>query len=309
MLLVRLHTRTLHSHNEMELGLVLDGKADLICANSVRKLNPGDMYVLNPMEQHGIRAGEEGVLILAVQISRQLATSFFQNAPNVFFVESAIRTFFVGHETRYEIMKGLMIELGYHYFSQLSNYEYKCMSLLNMIIYIINSYVPKRTLSDSEISEQLLMEKRLQRITDYIEQNFSQKLLLSEIAAREGLTLTYLSHFFKENIGMPFQEYLNRKRFEHACNLLRNSEKKVLTISIESGFSDVRYLNNLCQKYCHCSATELRKRKASPDPAEGQIEGTVQSIYTPSSGILYLNTLREVYRSKYSGYTIWEFYR
>lgn len=92
------------------------------------------MYVLNPMEQHGIRAGEEGVLILAVQISRQLATSFFQMPPMCFCGESAIRTFFVGHETRYEIMKGLMIELGYHYFSQLSNYEYKCMSLLNMII-------------------------------------------------------------------------------------------------------------------------------------------------------------------------------
>ena len=45
---------------------------------------------------------------------------------------------------------------------------------------------------------------------DYIDENFRRKLLLGEIARREGLTMPYLSHLFKDTLGMSFQEYLKK---------------------------------------------------------------------------------------------------
>ncbi|MFR2646182.1 MAG: helix-turn-helix transcriptional regulator [Blautia coccoides] len=167
-------------------------------------------------------------------------------------------------------MKGLLIELAYNYFGQFANYEYKCMSLLNMILYGLHTYVPKKIYTDSEMTARRHRQERMSRITDYIEKNFRQKLLLKDIADHENLSLTYLSHLFRDELNLSFQEYLNLKRFEYACRLLQNTDKKVLTVSIESGFSDVRYLNQLCQKYYNCPASELRQKRKEPARADRQ---------------------------------------
>jgi hypothetical protein len=55
-LMVRLLKRAPHLHKEIEIGLVLRGNIDLILLDSVRTLQVGDMYVLNPMDIHSFRA-------------------------------------------------------------------------------------------------------------------------------------------------------------------------------------------------------------------------------------------------------------
>lgn len=308
-LLVRLFSRAPHTHREMEIGLVLDGNPQLTVNGTIRNLQSGDIYLLNPMELHEIHGQSGGALILAIQMSRQLVTSYFQHDENTCFIENSVRSFFSQHETRYEIMKGLLIELAYNYFGQFANYEYKCMSLLNMILYALHTYVPKKTYTDAEITTRRHRQERMSRITDHIEKNFRQKLLLRDIAAHENLSLTYLSHLFRDELDLSFQEYLNLKRFEYACRLLQHTDKKVLTISIESGFSDVRYLNQLCQKYYGCPASELRGKTRLPAATDKQVSSNTQNIFTPGDSILLLHTLRENYQDKYSSYTIWEFYR
>ena len=127
-LLVRLFSRAPHTHREMEIGLVLDGNPQLTVNGTIRNLQSGDIYLLNPMELHEIHGQSGGALILAIQMSRQLVTSYFQHDENTCFIENSVRSFFSQHETRYDIMKGLLIELAYNYFGQFANYEYKCMS-------------------------------------------------------------------------------------------------------------------------------------------------------------------------------------
>lgn len=307
-LLVRLTARGAHAHKELELGLVLEGEGELIRSGAVSRLIAGDMYVLNPMELHEMRSAQ-GMLILAIQLSQRLVNSFFPNRSSTYFVENCIRPFFTGHETRYALLKGLMVELSYHYYSQLPNYEYKCMSLLNMIVYSIHSYVPKHSGTEAELLEYQRSRSRLTRITEYIEKNFQRKLLLQEIAEKEGLSLHYLSHFFREHTGMSFREYLNRKRLDYACGLLRSTNKGLLTVSIESGFSDVRYLNALCQRYYHCSAPELRRSGGVERDARDVAPVTQQRIYTAQESILTLSPLREACRAVTGEYTIWDFFR
>lgn len=60
----------------------------------------------------------------------------------------------------------------------------------------------------------------MQNITQYIDEHYSEKLLLSDIAEHENMDLYYLSHFFKDNFGMSFQNYLLKIRCERARHLL-----------------------------------------------------------------------------------------
>lgn len=310
MLLVRLQNRAPHLHKEMEIGLIINGELELVVANQKRTLTAGDMYVLNPMEVHEFHMIRKSALILAAQVSRSFLSSFFHHDQVTYFAEINIRSFFKQDETRYDVMKGLFIELAYNYFEQSANYEYKCMSLINMILYNLHTYIPKVIFSDTDYDTYQKKQDRINRITDYIEEHFTEKLLLSDISKQEHLSLTYLSHLFKDDMNMTFQQYLNLKRLERAVMLLHSTNKKILTISIESGFSDVRYLNQTCQKYYGCSFSCLRN--VVPHLKESFYESNTQNfqtIFNPSDGILLLHSLRESYQKKYCDYTIWELYK
>ena len=53
-------------------------------------------------------------------------------------------------------------------------------------------------------------------------------MLLGDLAEEMGVSLYYLSHFFKENFGMPFQEYLSRLRCEKARHDLLMTDLSLL---------------------------------------------------------------------------------
>lgn len=128
---------------------------------------------------------------------------------------------------------------------------------------------------------------------DYIDENFRRKLLLGEIARREGLTMSYLSHLFKDTLGMSFQEYLKKRRFEYARSLLLGTRKSLLDISLESGFSDARYMIHMFAEEFGCSPREYRRKNASWEAAEGGARDTAQTILGAGDAIRVLQTARE----------------
>jgi AraC-like DNA-binding protein len=85
---------------------------------------------------------------------------------------------------------------------------------------------------------------------------------LKDVAQLEGLSLSYLSFFVKKNLNMTFQEYVGSLRFNHAKKLLLLSENKsMFNISIESGFSDPRYLTKAFKAQTGMTPDEYRKQK------------------------------------------------
>ena len=63
---------------------------------------------------------------------------------------------------------------------------------------------------------------------------------------------------------MTFQEYLNKQRFEHACAMLLSTNKTILEISELCGFSDMRYLTDMCRKIYNCTPQKYREANKPP---------------------------------------------
>ena len=304
-LMVRLLKRAPHLHKEIEIGLVLRGNIDLILLDSVSTLQVGDMYVLNPMDIHSFSATEEDVIILAIQFPRKLLSPLHTN-DDTEFSRRIMSSETLNASTEDGILKGLLVELAYQYFYQAPNFEYKCLSLLNMVYYMVCTILPTKILvSDKDYR----INSRLIRIIDYIEQHYNQKTLLSDIAENEGLSLTYLSHFFKDNLKISFQDYLNTKRLKYAQNLLVNTDKSIIDISIESGFSDPRYLNTACKKYYNCTAIELREKKSPMITEITEVSDNQQHFSSRDEAISLLNNIRNECAEKYKDYSVWKLYR
>ena len=305
LLAVRLRYRTPHLHDEMEIGMIMEGAGKLQRGAEAVSLGPGEVYVVNSLESHEF-SSPQGALILSLQVSPKLLAPYFPTAvSSVFLVPQAAGSF---PKDQYELLCSLMVEIGYHFFCRFPGYEFTCMSMLNMVFYLLYAYLPRRSLSEEERGALFARMNRMSRITRFVDENFHQKLLLRDIARREGLTMSYLSHLFRDTMNMTFQEYLNEVRLEYACQLLRSTDRGISDICLESGFSDIRYLNQAFSKRYQCSPKEYREKNRQSGDKKTGAPGSLEQVLDREESIRYLASLREGQRKTFSRYSLWDFY-
>lgn len=286
--LVRIDYRVPHAHREIEIGMVLDGTLHLTTNRGETLFRAGDMYYLNPMEFHELRSGGDTVLILAIQISESMLTPYFPVIKNFVVQDLSIRPHFSESEARYQGCLSLAIRFMLHYLERAPFYEFSCTALLNQLLLELYFRLPSVTLSESEIMSIDSRNNRINRIMDFIDQNFKNKLLLSEIATLEGVTMTHLSHFIRQTMNMSFQNFLAERRFSYAVTLLETTNLSMLDVSLASGFSDVRYLTQLCRKHYSCTPMAYRKSHRKYTNSPNASSGSDQMFLTNEESIAVL---------------------
>lgn len=91
-------------------------------------------------------------------------------------------------------------------------------------------------------------ENRIENILSYIDKNYEKKITLEDLAKLEYMNMNYLSSYFKQNLGVGFNEYLANFRLNKTINELINSNKSINEISKSVGFSSVRSYNRIFNK-------------------------------------------------------------
>lgn len=108
--------------------------------------------------------------------------------------------------------------------------------------------------------EELIDEgDEIERIIQYIYNNFSDKLSLSVLSDKFHLTAVYLSHYIKKETGYTFLEILNAVRMYHAARYLKETKLKNGEICDKVGISDERYFGQIFKKRYGMTPYEYRK--------------------------------------------------
>ncbi len=98
----------------------------------------------------------------------------------------------------------------------------------------------------------------IQKAMSYITHNYHSDFSLDDLSEYLGLTASYVSRLFKQEIGRNFKEYLTRYRIEKAKKLLLSSTMKVYEISEHVGFQEQHYFSNVFKKNQGCSPLQYR---------------------------------------------------
>ena len=178
-----------------------------------------------------------------------------------------------------ENLSTLLTETAYEYYARQPGFEFSCLGMLNQIFSILIRRLPFHILTDEEKKSNALRIERLGRILDYIDENYREKILLSDIARREKLSMTYLSHFFKDNLNQTFQEYLSNLRFSRARELISSGKMKLIDVCLECGFSDYRYLYKAFQKNSGCRPREYQKQQHAIVPQRNVYSSESSQIF------------------------------
>ena len=291
MFIVDMVYRPMHLHKEMELCYILSGTCRVSTDRQSFTAGAGGVLLFDAGAGHEIWAAGAPARILTLQLSHGFCSRFYPQIRNVRFGCRLLSDCLSADALH--TLQHAMLQAFSEYLLDSPQAMFACMAQIHAIFALLLQGVPYRVLSDTENTTQTRNAERMHRILHYLETHYSEPVRLSEIAKTEGLTQTYLSHLFREQLHIPFQEYLARLRLEAAMLLLRQSDTTLTDAAYACGFSDPKYLNRSFQKNLGMSPRQwlLENR---PDPSRApsaEDPRTAQRILTPGECRALLDVL------------------
>ena len=257
--IVQIVNRNAHVHQALELGLVLAGNGSVRIGETAFDIQKESLFFFNANEPHEIiAANQTGVRIAYLQVSTSFCREYLSGFRNLELLQNDLSSF-LPTQQRLELTN-LMLEtlVDYIHHEEGDFHGLRCLCSICQLYSKLLTYVPYRHMKEAAYLSRNKKMARLSRITEYINDNYSEKISLETLAKREKVTTTYLSHFIRDNLHMTFQEYISSVRFERALQLLRNTSMCLTDISVVTGFSDVKYLTRMLEKQFGTSARESR---------------------------------------------------
>ena len=118
------------------------------------------------------------------------------------------------------------------------------LKLENLFIELIRDSKNIAGSDDADISDSTMTE-----ICNYINDNFRNKITLSELCFLFGTNKTTLCKRFREDMGETIISYINKLRIKEAKLLLRGGNFNITQIADEIGFSSVHYFSRIFKQY------------------------------------------------------------
>ncbi|MHC0442883.1 AraC family transcriptional regulator [Flavobacterium sp. 3-210] len=247
----------LHYHPEFELTYIIKGNGYRLVGNSHETFGDGDLVLSGSNLPHtwvGKSSGDEDFDAVVIQFS----TSFI--SPFLGFEESTA-------------LKKMLEQSKKGLFFPAKNTEVK-----NELLNLVHSKGFDRILSLMKVLNQLTnceqeilcspyfqsvysveSENRINTVCIFLENNFSNKIGLKQVAELIHLTESNFCKFFKKITGKTFSDYLNEIRITKCCQLLLQTDNTINSIAFECGFETLSYFNRVFIKKKQLTPKEFRK--------------------------------------------------
>ncbi len=290
--IVHIINRNAHVHRAMELGLVLEGDGVVRLGERKFTIRKGSLFFLNANEPHQILAtNQNGIKVAYLQMASSFCSEYLSCFRNLEVLGNNLTDILTPAQLKE--LTGLMVQTMTDYMAERSDlYGLHCICSICQLYSRLLELVPYQKMTETAYLARNKKMARLSRITEYIDQNYSEKITLTQLAEREQVTTTYLSHFIRDNLHMTFQEYVSSVRFERALKLLRDTSMCLTDVSVVSGFSDVKYLSKMLESYFGMPAQEACKQLRRQMPVQ---QKQMQTFVSDEQGLRWLQDFWQTY--------------
>lgn len=258
--------RNFHTHKEMEFLCLINGTATVNLYNRSIHAEAGSVIPVNYNEPHEIQANQSADFII-IQLSNHIFSEYFPQIETVYF-QSQDLTETLSEQEKTALWQEIY-RLSESYLFSPSLFELTCINAVTGLMKTLFDRCLPHFYTQQQYESNLQTVGTLDRLFRYISENYRQKISLAEFSEKAGYTPSYLSHFFKNKVGITFQEYVNNLRFEQAMRMIAKTEDSLYSIALECGFSDVKYMNRMFLKRLGCTPKEYRRRvrdNRAPEP-------------------------------------------
>ena len=251
----------LHSHSEMELNLILNGSgARRIVGDHIGETGDLELVLVGPDLPHGWfnhSCQSRDIQEVTIQFDPGLFGEGLlmknQLAQIRQLFEQAKRGLLFSAET-VERLAPQILELG-------KAHTFESILQLFRILHELAQAPDRQTLSDvSFIKEQdTYKSRRLERVFEYMNRNFTRDISLEEVAALVNMPDTSFSRFVRSKTGYTFTENLIEIRLGHVTRMLVDTTQSVAEIAYKCGFNNLANFNRIFKQRKGCTPKEFRK--------------------------------------------------
>ena len=110
------------------------------------------------------------------------------------------------------------------------------------------------------INEKTFNKKKYgSRVTEYVNNNYTQSLILEEVANHFQLNKCYFCSVLKKEMGKTFSQIVNEIRIEKSKELLLENKFSILDVALQVGFNNQNYYNMVFKKEMGMTPLTYRK--------------------------------------------------
>lgn len=263
-----------HFHQEVELVYVMEGELRLYVMEREYHLKRGDICVINSNEEHRIETQGE-ITTAHLFITYSLIRSVYNGVSSFFFCNSTSED-----DERYEKLRELLNQLLKRKMfcekeAEEEQHEYEYLSVFYKVLGYLTSNFIKKAKTDAGMSMQQKSQMRTLQINEYIMNNYNQPISLKSLADTLYLSEGYLSRYFKKIYNMSFSAYLRQVRLSHAMSELMYTDKAILQIALDNGFSSISFFNKVFKEEYGKSPSHIRNSAKEMEKKEEDMDSLV----------------------------------
>ena len=106
-------------------------------------------------------------------------------------------------------------------------------------------------------------QAKILKAIDYIKKNYNKELNMAIVSNEISMNYSLFSYDFKQLTGKNFVTYLRDIRIEEAKKLLKDTDMKIIDISLAVGYDNEKHFMKVFKQVCGVSPSEYRKNVTS----------------------------------------------
>lgn len=110
------------------------------------------------------------------------------------------------------------------------------------------------------LQKNAIVSKPVMSCVDYIYSHIKERITIQSLAEYTGLSTSYLSRVFKQNLGVSVSDYIREKKIEKATHLLRFSDMPLIEIANYLSFSSQSHFIQVFENFTGLTPKSYRSK-------------------------------------------------
>ncbi len=240
-------TYPLHQHKEFELNFIEHGKGvRRIVGDSVEEIGDYELVLIGGEDlEHVWEQGKcksKDIREITIQFSSDIFGGDLLSKNQFTSIRRMLRR--ADHGLVFPISSIMKV---YSTLDTIAQEQERFVQFLKFlyILYELSISEDSRVLASSSFahSERTTESRRVQKVKQYINDNYSKPLKLADLADLVGMSSVAFSRFFHQRTGRTLSDYIIDIRLGYAARMLVDSTKNISEICYECGFNNLSNFN------------------------------------------------------------------
>jgi len=252
---------TRHWHEKIEFLYFIKGEAVIQCNSVEFEAKAGDLIVINSNELHQGHCTSESAEYYCIIIDTALFQNRFQDICETKYINPMFqnRILFNNKIESCDEAGKYIIEFAKEYYSQKIGYEMVLKANIYQLLTLLLRNHVQLVLTPREYEVRMNNLKRFNKVLEYIEENYNEKITLNHLCSIVNLSRFHFCRIFKDMTGKSVGQYTNSLRINKAETLLKEGEMNITEIAMNCGFNDINYFSRVFKKNRNMAPSQLLK--------------------------------------------------